>query len=415
MNPHDNTHGLGNDGSPPPLVRGPEAPGGLGKHGRVLGLGLAALAVLLLGLGVWRHVALSLQVQEAAAKTSSQAAKVRVAGVKASGGEYSLSLPATTSAFEAASIYARASGYIEKRFVDIGSRVKAGDILAQIKAPELDHQIALAEAKLVQTEAALGQAKANRDLAKVTFERNAKLVSQGYVSLQEGDVARLTFDARASDVRSAEADILAQREQVKVLRQQKDYQKVVAPFDGVVTQRNIDNGSLVQADASSGTSLFAVARGDVIRIQLYVPQDSAVGVGAGVDALVRVPEIPGRTFPGKVARVADTLQPATRTLLAEIDVPNADKALTPGMYCTVELRIPRRSPSFMVPGEAVVFNRGGMQVAVVEDGVARFRKIAVVRDFGTEMEVNDGVRDADKVVLNPPVDLADGAKVQAGQ
>lgn len=394
-----------------------ESPPDLGRRGRrsgrrLLGLGLLLALAAALALGAWRHYGRHLQVMEAAEKNRDMVVKVRVGKVRPSGDEIELTLPAATSAFEAASIFARASGYIEKRFVDIGSRVKSGDVLAQITAPELDHQIALAVANLAQAESALRQAEANRDLAKVTYQRDIPLVSQGFVSTQQGDVDRLTFAARESDVRTAEAAIKAQREQVKVLRQQKDYQRVTAPFDGVVTQRNIDNGSLVQADATSGTPLFTLSRGDVMRIQLYVPQDAAIGLAPGVAAQVRVPEIPGRTFPGKVARLADALQPNTRTLLTEIDVPNPDGALTPGIYCTVELRIPRRTPSFIVPGEAVVFNREGMRVAVAQDGAAQFRKITLVRDLGTEVEVSAGVKAGDEVILNPPVDLAGGGKVE---
>jgi len=383
--------------------------------GWLLGIVVIVLFAASLAYGAWQRHEENGQVMETFAASRNAATKVRLAAVRASGDVFTLTLPGTTSAFEAVSVYARASGYIEKRFVDIGSRVKAGDLLARINAPELDHRIALAEATLAQNEAALGQAKANRDLAKGTWDRNAKLVRQGYVSLQDGDVARLTFEARESDVRSAEANILAQREQIKVLRQQKDYQKVVAPFDGVVTARNIDTGSLVQADTTSGTALFSLSRGNVIRIQLYVPQDAAVGVKPGVAAMVRVPEMPGRTFSGEVTRVADTLQPNTRTLLTEIDVQNPDGTLTPGMYCNVALQVPRRAPSLLVPSEAVLFNKAGMQVVVVQGGVARVRKIAVVRDFGTEVEVGEGVKAGENVVLNPPVDLADGEAVQVAQ
>jgi len=380
----------------------------------LLGVGLLVLFAASLAYGAWRQQEENGQAMETAA-ASRAAPMVRLADVRASGDDFTLTLPGTTSAFEAVDVFARASGYIEKRFVDIGSRVKTGDLLARISAPELDHRIALAEATLAQNEAALAQAKANRDLARVTWDRNAKLVRQGYVSLQDGDVAHLTFEARESDVHSAESNIQAQREQIKVLRQQKDYQKVVAPFDGVVTQRNVDNGSLVQADATSGTALFALSRGDVIRIQLYVPQDAAIGITPGVAAVVRVPEIPSRTFPGQVTRVANTLQPNTRTLLTEIDVRNPDGDLTPGMYCNVALQVPRRTPSFLVPSEAVIFNKAGMQVVVVQKGMARIQKIAVLRDFGTVVEVGDGVKAGDRVVLNPPVDLADGEAVQIAQ
>jgi len=187
---------------------------------------------------------------------------------------------------------------------------------------------------------------------------------------------------------------------------------VIEPFDGVITQRNIDIGSLVQADAISGTILFTLMHSDVIRIQLYVPQDEAFGLAPGVEAVVRVPEMPGRDFPGTVARLADALQPGTLTLLTEIDVPNPDHALTPGVYCTVELKIPRKTPSLVVPSEAIIFNRDGLSVAVVEDGVARIHPVTVVRDFGTTVEVSAGVKDGDQVILNPPVDLTDGRKVR---
>ena len=197
-----------------------------------------------------------------------------------------------------------------------------------------------------------------------------------------------------------------------MLHQQKVYQSVVAPFDGVITQRNIDVGSLVQADATSGTFLFTLMHSDVIRIQLYVPQDEAFGITPGVEAVVRVPEMPGRDFSGTVTRIADALQPGSRTLLTEIDVPNPDHALQPGVYCTVELKIPRKTPSLIVPSEAIIFNRDGLSVAVVENGVARIRHVTVVRDFGTSVEVSAGVKDGDQVILNPAVDLTDGRKVR---
>jgi RND family efflux transporter MFP subunit len=148
-----------------------------------------------------------------------------------------------------------------------------------------------------------------------------------------------------------------------------------------------------------------------MRIQLYVPQDDALGVTPGTKAVVRVPEMPGRDFLGTVTRIADALQPGSRTLLTEIDVPNPDHALTPGVYCTVELKIPRKSPSLIVPSEAIIFNRDGLSVAVVEDGVAHIRKISLVRDLGTSVEVNAGVSKGDQVILSPQVDMTDGRKV----
>jgi RND family efflux transporter MFP subunit len=322
-------------------------------------------------------------------------------------------LPATTLAWTVANIFARASGYIDKRHVDIGDHVKDGQPMVEITAPELDHQISQNEATLVQLRANLQQAQANLVLAQVTWGRDSPLVQQGWVTAQQGTIDVQTLKAREAAVGVAQANVAAQENLLKILRQQKAYQRVVAPFDGVVTQRNVDVGDLVQADATSGTFMFTVMQSNVIRTQVYVPQDQAIGLKPGVEAVVRVPEIPDRTFPGKVARIADALQPGTRTLLTEVDIPNPDGILTPGMYCTIELHIPRRTPALLVPAEAIIFNRQGLQVAVIEGGVAHIRKITVARDLGTQVEVRDGVSAGDRVILNPSVDLVEGSRVQA--
>jgi RND family efflux transporter MFP subunit len=386
-------------------------PGG-GARRWALGLAVIAVLVAALGFGVWRHYRQYREALATATQHRDFVPTVRVEAVRASPARMLVTLPATTNAYEAASIFARASGYIEKRYVDIGSRVTAGQILAEITAPELDHQIAQAQANLLQSEATLRQTEANRELALVTRQRNSPLVAQNYVSKLQGDTDRLNYAAQQQAAAAGEATIQAQSAQVKVLQQQKAYQKVVAPFDGVITQRNIDVGSLVTADTASGTSMFAMTQSDVMRIQLFVPQDAAFGVSPGVDAVVRVPEIPDRTFPGTVTRIADALQPGTRTLLTEIDVPNPDGVLTPGIYCTVELQVPRKTPSLIVPAGAIIFNRHGLQVAVVENGVAHIRKVDVARDLGTEVEVRDGVKDGDEVVLNAPVELQEGGRVE---
>jgi RND family efflux transporter MFP subunit len=371
----------------------------------------AAVLTLLLGgleIGYLRHVSVDQQVKTTAERRRDFIPAVRTARVRASGETMSVTWPGTTEAFERANIYARASGYISRRNVDIGSRVKAGQLLVEITAPELDHQIAQAEATLAQMQASLQQAKANRDLGQVTWNRDNPLVQKGWVTPQQGDTDRLNLQAQTAGVAVALANITAQEAQLRVLSQQKAYQSVVAPFDGVITQRNVDIGDLVQADATSATFLFTLMHSDTIRIQLNVPQDEAYGIGPGVDAVVRVPEMPGRDFHGTVTRIADALQPGTRTLLTEIDVPNPSHELSPGTYCTVELRIPRKTPSLIVPSEAIIFNREGLSVAVVENGVARIRALTIVRDFGTNVEVSAGVKEGDEVVLNPPVDLTEG-------
>ena len=379
------------------------------RYGGAL-LGGGALLLLMGGLatGGFRNYQAELAVAATLQQNLTAIPDVRVAAVRASDGKIVVSLPATTTAFEAANIFPRTSGYIEKRYVDIGDRVKAGDLLAEITAPEPDHQIAQAQATLTQNQATLQQTQASRDLADVTNGRDSKLVKQGWLTLQQGDNDRLTLAAQEAAVRVAQSNIAAQEAQIRVLGQEKAYQRVVAPFDGVITQRNIDNGSLVQ---SQSTFMFTLMHPDVIRTQVYVPQDEAFGVGPGVEAVVRVPEISGRTFPGKVTRIATALQPGSRTLLTEIDVPNPDGALSPGIYCTVELLIPRKTPSMIIPSDAVVFDRDGLHVAVVKNGTVHLQKIVVARDFGTQVEVHDGVKPGDQVILNPMVNLAEGSKV----
>jgi RND family efflux transporter MFP subunit len=378
---------------------------------------LSALMVLLmlagaLALGTSRHLEQQREVAATAERQRNVVPTVTVAAVRASDPISLISLPATTSAFATANINARASGYIDERYVDIGDRVKKGQLLAEITAPELDHQIAQAESTLGQDKAAVQQVQANLDLARVTWGRDKPLVEKGFATQQQGTIDVQNVKALEANLAVAQANVAAQQAQVDVLHQQKAYQRVLAPFDGVITQRNVDVGTLVQADAVSGTFMFTIMQSNEIRTQVFVPQDQAFGLRPGVEAVVRVPEIPSRAFPGKVTRIADALQPGTRTLLTEIDVPNPDGALAVGIYCTVELHIPRQTPSLLVPSEALIFNRDGPQVAVVEDGVVHIRKVSVARDLGTSLELNDGVKQGDKVVLNPAVNLAEGNRVR---
>jgi RND family efflux transporter MFP subunit len=383
-----------------------------GRRGRLVILGVAILLVGALTAGAWTHLTQYRLSADAAEQERDFVPQVRVASVEPSSEIDVVKLPATTSAFAVANIFARASGYIEKREVDIGDRVKQGQLLVEIVAPELDHQIAQAEATLGQLKWSLQQAEANRVLAKVTWDRDRPLVEKGWVTAQQGTIDEQTLKAQAAAVSVAEANVTAEEAQLQVLHQQKVYQRVVAPFDGVITQRNIDVGSLVQADATSGTFMFTIMQGNVIRTQVFVPQDSAFGLKPGIEAAVHVPEIPDRTFPGTVTRIADAIQPGSRTLLTEIDIPNPDGALKPGIYCTIELHIPRKTPSFTVSADAIIFTQAGLQVAVVENGVVHLRTVAVVRDLGRQVLVNSGVKRGDQVILNPAVDLAEGTKVQ---
>src|SRR3979411_2380169 len=288
----------------------PNAPRKRRRYGGAL-LGGTALLLLVgsLATGGWRHYQAALEVATTAQQSRNFVPDVRVAAVRASNSKITVSLPATTTAFEAANIFARTSGYIEKRYVDIGDRVKAGALLVDITAPELDHQITQAKATLAQNQATLQQTQASHELAQVTNARDSKLVKQGWLTLQQGDNDRLTLQAQQAAVGVAQSNIEAQEAQIRILGQEKAYQRVVAPFDGVITQRNIDNGSLV---TYGSTFMFTLMHPDVIRTQVFVPQDQAFGVGPGVEAEVRVPEIPNRTFPGKVTRIATALQPGRR-------------------------------------------------------------------------------------------------------
>jgi RND family efflux transporter MFP subunit len=380
--------------------------------GRLFALGGFLLLAGGLSLGAWANHS---QQQEAMA-TAEQAREfvpsLRVATIEPSPDTISVTLPGTTAAFAAANIFARATGYIDRRNVDIGDRVKAGDLLAQLAVPELDDQISQAEATLDQLKSTWDQTEANRKLAESTWSRDEPLVKKGWFTPQQGDVDVRNLKAQEAAVAAAQHNVTAQERQVKQLRQNRAYASVLAPFDGVITQRNVDVGNLVQGNATSGTFMFEIMQQDTIRVWVYVPQDSAFGVAPGIDAIVHVPELPDREFPGTVTRIADALQSGTRTLLTEVDLHNPDAALSAGVYCTVELKIPRRTPSVAVPADALIFNRNGPQVAVVSNGKAEIRKVRVKRDLGTRLEVDTGITAGDQVILNPPVNLVDGSKVQ---
>ena len=372
--------------------------------------GLAALAGGLT-LGIWGDYSRREEVIATARQERDFVPRVRVATVEPNPGFMTISLPGTTAAFAAANIYARATGYIAKRNVDIGDHIKGGEALAELAVPELDDQISQNEATLGQLKSALEQAEASLKLAQVTWGRDEPLVNKGWATQQQGTVDVQTVKEREAAVAVAQQNVAAQQSLVKQLRQNRDYASVAAPFDGVISQRNVDVGSLVQGNATDGTFMFEIIQKDVIRVWAYVPQDAAFGVALGVDAVVRVPELPNRQFLGKVTRTADALQSGTRTLLTEIDLPNPDGALSAGIYCTVELKIPRKAPSFVVPAEAIIFNRDGLQVAVVNNGRVEVHKVSVTRDMGTLVEVGAGVKAGDQVILNPPVTLTDGSKV----
>jgi RND family efflux transporter MFP subunit len=392
---------------------GQRAPVRRRRGGRLFALGGFLLLASALTLGGWKDYSQKHQVMATARQERDFVPSLHVATVEANSGTVSVTLPGTTAAFAAANIYARATGYIAERNVDIGDRVQKGELLAELAVPEIDDQIAQNEATLDQLKAAVQQAQANATLAQATWGRDKPLLRDGWVTGHQGDIDLQTVKADEAAVSVAQANVAAQERLLSVLHQDRNYASVVAPFDGVITQRNVDVGSLVQGNANTGTFMFEIMQKDVIRVWVYVPQDTAFGVAPGVDAIVRVPELPDREFSGRVTRISDALQSGTRTLLTEIDIPNPDGALPPGVYCSVELHIPRKTPSLLVPADAIIFNRNGIQVAVANNGKVEMRNIDVKRDLGTRVEVDSGIRAGDQVILNPPVTLIDGNKVRA--
>jgi HlyD family secretion protein len=354
--------------------------------------------------------------------------EVRVTIAKEQRGPVVMSLPGTVLAFDQARIYARATGYVAERRVDIGSRVHSGDLLLRIAAPDLDHQLAEAEARLSQMQGALEQARAGTaqarsdgELADATNSRTLRLAKQGWETKQNADNTRLSLTSKLAavanaeaGVKMAEANVRAQQSTMQRLLQLTQYEKVEAPFDGVITARNVDNGDLVRADDNSGgTPLFMVQRDDVVRVQVNVPQSGAVALQDGLPTTVHVPELPGRTFEGKVARNSVALDAASRTMLVEVDVPNPDGALRSGFFVNVDFAVPRPAPAVVIPAEALLFNGDGLRVATVDNaGRVHLHNVSIYRDYGTTLELRDGLQGGERVALTPPADIAEGQQVK---
>jgi len=379
-----------------------------------LGVATAAALGLAIGWGTWTLIARSAGAREALLTRQTAVPLVRTMEVAAETGPRILDLASTMQAFDSATLYARATGYIAQRNVDIGSQVHRGDVLAVIAAPDLDQQLSQARAQLGQMQAALQQAQANRYLADANNRRTSRLVSEGWNSLQQGDTDRTSMLTQSAGVTVAQANIVAQQAQVNRLVELTGFERVTAPFDGVITSREVDVGTLLTADQASGTPLFSIARTNVLRVQVYVPQEYFFALKDGEDATVTVPQLPGRVFHGTVARNAGALATDTRTLLAEVDVSNAEHELSPGLYGIVHLQQKRDHPVVFVPSEAIIFNQSGLSAAVLANGRAMIRHLTVQADDGAQVEVRDGLQPGDKVILNPPVNLTAGMRVRAG-
>ena len=378
----------------------------------VASVGLFLAVAGFLGYGVYQRDQRNQAAKQDLDNRRDRVPELRIEKVKSIDTPKEIHLPATTQAFDAATIYARQSGYISQRLVDIGSRVKTNDLLAVISAPEVDDQLTQARAQLQQMQATLEQTQATRSLANVTNNRFTPLVKQGWETKQTGDQNFYNLAAQNAAVDVAKSNIQAQKAQIARLERLQSYERVVAPFDGVITLRNIDIGSLVAADATSGTPLFAIAHDNVLRVQVHVPQDVALQLKPGMEATLDIQELPGRKFTGKVARTANSLDQNTRTLLVEADVDNPDRTLSPGLYGTVHFLVPRPGPVIVVPSSALIFDQNGMQVAVYSDGAAHLQKVDIGEDDGAQVQIAMGLQPGQDIIVSPPAGLADGAKVK---
>jgi RND family efflux transporter MFP subunit len=337
-------------------------------------------------------------------------------------------LPGNIQAFTDAPIYARASGYLKQWYTDIGARVKTGQLLADIDAPELDQQVTQARANLQQAQAALDQTLANyeqgrvnAELARVNAERWKNLVNRGAVSRQENDQYQTQYQAQTANLQALDKAIAAARGNIGAaqanlarLEFMQGFKQVKAPFDGVITARNIDVGALVNAgNGGPAQELFHMAATQRLRVYVNVPQVYSRAATPGVVADLVLAELPGRHFQGKLVSTAEAIDAATRTLLAEIDVDNTTGVLLPGAYAEVHLKLASASPSLVLPVSALLFRGEGLRVGVVRDGhKAELVPVTLGKDFGTEVEVLSGLAESDAVIVSPPDSLTSGAEVR---
>jgi RND family efflux transporter MFP subunit len=373
------------------------APSGARPHG----LRLAVIAILVLlvagGFSVVRrfsdHRALARDTEVLAVPT------VAVTRPSAEPNNEQLTLPAQLQAYVQSSIYSRTNGYLRSWTKDIGSRVSKGELLADIDTPEVDQELSQAKAARQQIEAQL-------QLAKSSAERWNNLRKTDSVSQQEAD-------QQASAYTQAQANLAAADANVRRLEQLESFKHIYAPFSGVITRRNVDTGALINAgSAAQGRELFDVAQVDPLRVYVNVPQSEAPSIKRGMSAYIELQEFPGQKFTGKVVRTADSIDPATRTLLTEIDVPNKGGRLLPGAYAQVSFAVPVQTVRITVPVNTVLFRAEGPRVAVVgQDKKVHLKPIMIGRDLGTRLEILNGIEPTDQIVINPADSLEDGQPV----
>ncbi|MFT3804544.1 MAG: efflux RND transporter periplasmic adaptor subunit [Burkholderiaceae bacterium] len=361
---------------------------------------LALVAVLLLAIGAGRALFDRHSRGQALASVTEQIAQVHVTVTQASVNHNaaSLLLPGTLQGIVESPIYARATGYVVRWYKDIGAPVAKGEVLAELDTPEIDQQLS-------QAIAARDQTAASVTLARSSKERWEALRRKDAVSQQE-------LDERSSAFVQAQANLEAAQANVRRLQQQQAFKRIVAPYAGTITRRNIDVGDLVDAgNAGSARALFMLAQTDRLKTNIYVPQANAQSISIGQPVTIRQSELPGQTFEGRIARTAGAIDTATRTMQAVVHLDNADRRLMPGAYVEVELQT-ARSERLVVPANTLLFRAEGTRVAVVDaNGVIRLQPVVIGRNFGRSIEILSGITPQDRLVVNPPDSLADGDAV----
>lgn len=311
-----------------------------------------------------------------------------------------LVLPGTLQAYVESPIYARTSGYLKKWYHDIGTRVRQGELLADIETPEIDQGLS-------QAKADLATAQANANLSQITATRYEDLIKTDGVSKQEVDNATGDLAAKKAIVASAEAN-------VRRLEQLESFKHIYAPFSGVITRRNVDIGNLINAGNTGASQLlFSLSQTDPIRVYVSVPEQNAPAIRAGLGAYLELTQYPGKKFQGKVVRTAEAIDPSTRTLLTEVDVPNRGGELLPGGYAQVHLQVNVADARLQVPVNALLFRAEGLRAVIVDSNhKTHLRSLTIGRDYGTSLEVLEGLNAADWIVLNPPDSLDEGESVK---
>jgi RND family efflux transporter MFP subunit len=377
---------------------------GAGKHrlGQWLFLAVAlVLAATLLVSGIWSRV----KHERSVRAETSQAAVTTVSVVlpKRAAPDQNIILPGSVQPYIASPIYSRTNGYLKKWYFDIGAHVKQGQLLAVIETPEVDQQLQQARSTLLT-------AQANLALAAITRARYEGLLKSHAVSQQDVDNAVGTYDANKATVEADEATV----QQYAAL---VSFQKIYAPFDGVITARNTDIGDLIDSGSSGGvkTDLFHMAQTGVLRVYVNVPEEESQGIKVGMTANITLAEFPGREFQGRVVRTADAINMTTRTLLTEVDVDNPTGTLFTGSYAEVHLAIPTRGSTYLIPVNTLLFRSKGLHVGVVKDGKVVLTLVTPGHDFGNQIEIVAGLKPDDQIIVNPPDSIVQGQQVQVVQ